>query len=68
MRFSREMVWVCWAVTMGLSATAVAAQTTQHARLMVQAGGVYVISAAFSPPLKTAAQIREPSGYPDPGA
>src|ERR1700677_2868150 len=49
MRFSPPMVWLFAAVTAVLCTTAAAAQTTQRARLMVQAGGSGVSSVAVSP-------------------
>ena len=49
MRFSPAMVWLFGVVTVALCTTAAAAQTTQRARLMVQAGGSDVGSVALSP-------------------
>jgi WD40 repeat protein/uncharacterized caspase-like protein len=48
MRFSRGMAWLCGTVIAGLSATSAASQTTQHTKLMVQAGGNYVWSVVLS--------------------
>jgi WD40 repeat protein/uncharacterized caspase-like protein len=49
MRFSRRLPWACAVVSLALGITAAAAQTTQHARLMVQTGSSFITSVAFSP-------------------
>jgi WD40 repeat protein len=48
MRFSRAMPWA-YAVAMVALGIIAAGQTTHHARLMVQAGGTFITSVAFSP-------------------